>query len=316
METIDGAKVAVVIEFAAPPPGPSEQVRSPYGGMMDAPGSLQLMFYVTAPHLGSPTDWSQKGIVVQEEAGPGDWAALQDNITPGGKDDKRVPLTVSASGRTMRIELDLTGQDLLLGKGPFTPTVEVDAWVVTPPTPESISGDLQFFQAQHCLWDTPVSADSPVDSMTAEPAPAPIISSSRSPEKPCGAVDEASAVRQALSSLDPDPSTGAAWDPAPVDSNFDACADLSTVLVMVAGGTGSSPMQALMFHRGEYLGTGTSKAYSFTSLDAAASTDDTVVLTYRSGQSCTACDDGVVAAVRYHWDGNQVQMLDPAPPDS
>ena len=54
VETIDGAKVAVVIEFAAPPPGPSEQVRSPYGGMMDAPGSLQLMFYVTAPHLGSP----------------------------------------------------------------------------------------------------------------------------------------------------------------------------------------------------------------------------------------------------------------------
>ncbi|MGV9800465.1 LppP/LprE family lipoprotein [Mycobacterium sp. NPDC003449] len=83
---------------------------------------------------------------------------------------------------------------------------------------------------------------------------------------------------------------------------------------MIEGGTGSSPVAALMFHRGTFLGTGTSKAYGFTSLDADASTGDTVVLRYRSGQSCTACGDGTVSTVRYHWNGTKVDMLDPPPP--
>jgi hypothetical protein len=69
-----------------------------------------------------------------------------------------------------------------------------------------------------------------------------------------------------------------------------------------------------MFRRGTFLGTGTSRAYGFTSLDWDATTKDTVVLSYRTGKSCTACDDGTVTRVRYHWDGTGVQMLDPPPP--
>jgi hypothetical protein len=68
--------------------------------------------------------------------------------------------------------------------------------------------------------------------------------------------------------------------------------------VTVQGATGSSPIQGLMFHRGTFLGTGTSKAYGFTSLDWDATTKDTVVLSYRTRQSCTACDDGIVTTVR------------------
>jgi hypothetical protein len=139
------------------------------------------------------------------------------------------------------------------------------------------------------------------------PAPAPAA---------CGP-DEAAALQSALALLPPEPVTGARWDsspPASSDSNYDPCADLSTILVGIEAGTGSSPWQALMFHRGIYLGTGTLRAYGFTSLNAAASTKDTVVLSYRSGQSCTACGDGVVTTVRYHWDGARVQMLDPPPP--
>ncbi|KUI24755.1 hypothetical protein AU196_15650 [Mycobacterium sp. IS-1742] len=75
-------------------------------------------------------------------------------------------------------------------------------------------------------------------------------------------------------------------------------------------------MQALMFNRGTFLGTGTSRDYAFISLNRAASTDDTVVLNYRVGKSCTACDDGTTFSVRYHWDGSRVQMLDPPPPIS
>ena len=114
--------------------------------------------------------------------------------------------------------------------------------------------------------------------------------------------------------LPPEPMTGLDWSSTPVESNYNPCADLSTILVAVDGGTGSSPMQALMFHRGTYLGTGTAKSFAFTSIDLAASSNDTVVLAYRTGQTCTACKDGTVTAVRYRWDGKAVQMLDPPPP--
>ena len=96
----------------------------------------------------------------------------------------------------------------------------------------------------------------------------------------CGA-DETTAVRSALDQLPPERVTGRSWASAPLESNYDSCADLSTVLVMIEGGTGSSPIQALMFHRGTFLGTGTWKAYGFTSLDEHASSRDTVVLRYR-----------------------------------
>lgn len=129
----------------------------------------------------------------------------------------------------------------------------------------------------------------------------------------CGP-DQAAALSAALSHYPADPETGWLWDHTPLYSNYDPCADLSAIVVTVEGATGSSPEQALMFHRGTFLGTGTSKSYAFTTLDSSASTKDTVVLTYRSGQSCTACGDGIVTSVRYHWDGNKVQMLDPPPP--
>jgi hypothetical protein len=104
------------------------------------------------------------------------------------------------------------------------------------------------------------------------------------------------------------------WNSRPIDSNYSPCADLSAILVMIDRGTGSSPVQALMFHRGTYLGTGTSKAYGFTFLDAAESTDTTVVLDYRTPGECNACAPAAVTKVRYQWQGDHVEMLDPPPP--
>ncbi|WP_157897528.1 LppP/LprE family lipoprotein [Mycolicibacterium rutilum] len=121
----------------------------------------------------------------------------------------------------------------------------------------------------------------------------------------CGP-DEAAAMRFALAQLPFEPLTGAKWDPVPVESNYDPCATLSSMLVTVEGATGSSPVQALMFHHGEYVGTGTAKARGFTSLDSAASNDDTVVLKYKT-------PDQPESSVRYQWQGDRVVMLDPAP---
>jgi hypothetical protein len=164
---------------------------------------------------------------------------------------------------------------------------------------------------------TPVAPPAPI-ATPAPPSTSQLPQVVAEPNTGCGP-DQATAVRSALSQV-PAPqiaaTTGAEWSAqiwAP-NSNYDACADLSTVVITVEGATGSSPEQALMFHRGSYLGTGTLKDYAFVSLDKAASTKDTVVLSYRSGQSCTACGDGVVNTVRYHWDGTRVQMLDPPPP--
>jgi hypothetical protein len=129
----------------------------------------------------------------------------------------------------------------------------------------------------------------------------------------CGP-DEATALRSALAKLPPEPVTGRGWQSTPIGSDYNPCADLSTILVMIQGGTASSPVQALMFHRGTYLGTGTSRAYGFTSLDAARSTGDTVVLDYATPGECDACAPAAVTSVRYQWQGDHVEMLDPAPP--
>jgi LppP/LprE lipoprotein len=101
------------------------------------------------------------------------------------------------------------------------------------------------------------------------------------------------------------------FDPS---SNYNPCATLSAVIITIEQGTGSSPEQALLFHKGDYVGTGTSKAYGFTSVNAAQTTDDTVALNYKDGRNvCTACP-GPVTTVRYQWQGDHVAMLDPAPP--
>ena len=147
------------------------------------------------------------------------------------------------------------------------------------------------------------------------PAPTTVTVTQQAPEKECGPAQQA-ALEAAFAQLIPEPLTGRDWSGIPKGSNYDPCAELSTILVTVLGGTGSSPTQALMFHRGEYVGPATPTAYGSTGLDATASTDDTVVLTYRTGQSCTACGDGTLTAVRYRWSGDGVQRLDPLPPHS
>jgi hypothetical protein len=104
------------------------------------------------------------------------------------------------------------------------------------------------------------------------------------------------------------------WQKTPIGSNYNPCADLSAILVIIDRGTGSSPVQALMFHRGAHLGTGTSKAYGFTSLNSERSTGDMVVLDYKTPGECDACAPAAVTSVRYQWQGDHVEMLDPPPP--
>jgi hypothetical protein len=110
--------------------------------------------------------------------------------------------------------------------------------------------------------------------------------SSAVPPATCGVNLAASQITVAAQHLAPYPGTDWRWstDPRMVEGNFNPCATLSTALVTVEGATGSSPVAALMFHNGDYLGTATSKAYGFTSLKTARSTDGTVVLDYQDAR--------------------------------
>jgi hypothetical protein len=133
----------------------------------------------------------------------------------------------------------------------------------------------------------------------------------------CGVNLGAPEIQAAISSV-PTVPQGWPWghNPRGFDprSNYNPCATLSAVIITVEQGTGSSPEQALLFHNGGYVGTGTSKAYSFTSVNAAQTSDDTVALNYKDGRNvCTACP-GPITTVRYQWQGDHVAMLDPAPP--
>jgi hypothetical protein len=138
------------------------------------------------------------------------------------------------------------------------------------------------------------------------------------PPTACGP-DQATAVQSAIAQMPPPQMAGTidahwsanVWQP---NSNYDPCVDLSTVLITIDRATGGSPMQALMFHRGVFLGTGTVRDYSFMTLNRAASTNDTVVIGYKDGRNvCDACA-GPITSVRYQWQGDHVVMLDPAPP--
>jgi hypothetical protein len=149
----------------------------------------------------------------------------------------------------------------------------------------------------------PSSAAAQVSSAHVATAGAPLVK--------CGVDLSSQTIRNAIATLPVEPVTHRAWDtnPASFEGNFDPCATLSTAIITIQGATGSSPNQALMFHSGHYLGTATSKAYGFTSLARAATTNDTVALNYKTPGSCNACSDGTVTQVKFHWDGTHVVMI-------
>jgi LppP/LprE lipoprotein len=100
------------------------------------------------------------------------------------------------------------------------------------------------------------------------------------------------------------------FDPS---SNYNPCSTLSTVIITVLGATGASPDMAMLFHKNTFVGVASSKAYAFTSRNAAKTTDDTVALDFKDDRNvCTACP-GPITTVRYQWQGNHAVALDPAP---
>lgn len=103
---------------------------------------------------------------------------------------------------------------------------------------------------------------------------------------------------------------------AVADGNFDRRATLSTVIVYQYGAAGSSPVHALMFHKGQYIGTATADPYAYLHINKEATTGTTVVLNFRYGSGdYGASDSATYLPILLRWNGVCVEMVGTPPDD-
>lgn len=111
------------------------------------------------------------------------------------------------------------------------------------------------------------------------PAPA---ASSPEPKNSCATTSAQQAVDENIGKVPaafPDGTQNVDWMVQDSD-NYDPCAELSWVTLVIEGATVSSPYTQMLFHHGEYLGTTTSKAIGF-SPSTVRLDDATIQVTYR-----------------------------------
>ncbi|KUI21975.1 hypothetical protein AU195_06615 [Mycobacterium sp. IS-1496] len=136
--------------------------------------------------------------------------------------------------------------------------------------------------------------------------------SNPSPASNCGIDLQAPAVMRAIETVQP--VSAYPLDPEYVWGNFDPCKNLTAALVPTAMGTGSSPVQALFFHYGDYVGSPTGAGFGYLRFNEEMTTDDTVVLTFRETLgSCGGCDDATWADVRFRLRDGELVALDRIP---
>ncbi len=108
-----------------------------------------------------------------------------------------------------------------------------------------------------------------------------------------------------------------AWSTNVTDTSFDPCADLSYAQLSIEGATGSSPMQVMLFHRGEYIGTTSDCAPGNQKVNQ--DDDKSITVTYRwpkPGEGTAG--DTFSEDVTYTWvdDETGVSMSGPIPMDA
>ena len=145
------------------------------------------------------------------------------------------------------------------------------------------------------------------------------------PPQGCATNLAAPEIQAAINSMPP-PAGYPPWshDPRSIQGNYNPCAALSVALISVEAATRTSPQEGLFFHYGQYVGPTTPRAYGSTLLNASKTTDDTVVLDYKSSGVCNACAPGGAItdvgyqwhSVRYKWQSDNVQRLDLMPPST
>jgi hypothetical protein len=140
----------------------------------------------------------------------------------------------------------------------------------------------------------------------APPPPAPTVGPpppAASPTDPCAVNLAAPEIAQAVSNLPRDPRSNQAWSPEPLAGNYNACAQLSAVIVRANTNAENPNTRAVMFHLGKFIPTGVPDTYGFNGLDPAGTTGDTVALRYAGNV------DGLASVVKFRWNGNGVELI-------
>ncbi len=146
-------------------------------------------------------------------------------------------------------------------------------------------------------------------SITAPPTPnpppeaAPAPSASPPPPDPCAVNLAAPAIAKAVSELPRDPRSQQPWNPEPLAGNYNQCAQLSAVIIKANTNADHPATRAVLFHLGQFIPQGVPDTYGFNGIDESQTTGDTVALTYPSGINGLATD------VRFHWNGNGVELI-------
>ena len=151
----------------------------------------------------------------------------------------------------------------------------------------------------------PTSA-SPTAEPSAIPEPAPSTGPAPGPpaaNDPCATDLAAPEIVRAVSELPPDPRSEQAWNPEPLDGNYNECALLSAVIIKANTNSENPNTRALLFHRGKFIPTGVPDTFGFNGLDSSQTTGDTVALQYSGGVP------GLASVVKFRWNGSGVELI-------
>ena len=120
---------------------------------------------------------------------------------------------------------------------------------------------------------------------------------------------EPTAIANAVAAIPP-PMSGVSWQAA--ESTLDGCSDLSYVVLETEGATVSSPWQLLLFHRGEFQGTGTRCNLGYQTVTGSGGDHVDVTYRYLVGEEPNAAPQGSVD-ITYRWNGSGVEMVGALP---
>ncbi|MEV3966107.1 LppP/LprE family lipoprotein [Nocardia sp. NPDC050193] len=124
------------------------------------------------------------------------------------------------------------------------------------------------------------------------------------------------AIADAVQTLAPFPALpDARWSATPIAHNFSTETELSAALVTLENATASTPVHILLFHYGQYLGTGTDDAQPDVHLLATASTNSVVTIEFHEPGTPHAGPHQAIHTARFRWLDDRVQWFGTLPPE-
>lgn len=127
--------------FHGPPPLPRTVISG--GQVGNAPGSITYHVLIAPPRI---DDFGIPTLQISSPSGGDSWSA---DATSLDDPNRNTLLSAYTMDNTVKLFIDLEGQDSLLGNGPFTPTVTLTGYGESGNALTMVN-----FEAQQCNWNT------------------------------------------------------------------------------------------------------------------------------------------------------------------